>query len=252
MGILSGKTALVTGASRGIGRAVAERLAADGARVGVHYANNGTAAKDVVTAIEKAGGEAFSFRTELGVPDDAVALWAEFDKYADGLDILVNNAGVGLTAPIDQVQEIDFDRLFAVNVKAPFFIIQQGLGRLRDSGRIINLSSATARIAMPLVAAYSASKGAINTLTLTLAEALAPRGITVNAVAPGIVETDFNPWLAIPEMRARVERYAAFGRIATPDDVVGLVAFVASEEARWITGQILDVSGGSGLGNGSA
>ncbi len=252
MGILSGKTALVTGASRGIGRAVAERLAADGARVGVHYANNGTAAKDVVTAIEKAGGEAFSFRTELGVPDDAVALWAEFDKYADGLDILVNNAGVGLTAPIEQVREIDFDRLFAVNVKAPFFIIQQGLGRLRDSGRIINLSSATARIAMPLVAAYSASKGAINTLTLTLAEALAPRGITVNAVAPGIVETDFNPWLAIPEMRARVERYAAFGRIATPADVVGLVAFVASEEARWITGQILDVSGGSGLGNGSA
>ncbi|WP_239332640.1 SDR family oxidoreductase [Frankia sp. CiP3] len=252
MGILSGKTALVTGASRGIGRAVAERLAADGARVGVHYANNGTAAKDVVTVIEKAGGEAFSFRTELGVPDDAVALWAEFDKYADGLDILVNNAGVGLTAPIEQVREIDFDRLFAVNVKAPFFIIQQGLGRLRDGGRIINLSSATARIAMPLVAAYSASKGAINTLTLTLAEALAPRGITVNAVAPGIVETDFNPWLAIPEMRARVERYAAFGRIATPDDVVGLVAFVASEEARWITGQVLDASGGSGLGNGSA
>ncbi|MBT2383395.1 glucose 1-dehydrogenase [Streptomyces sp. ISL-11] len=252
MGALSGKTALVTGGSRGIGRAVAERLAAEGARVGVHYGSNDEAAKEVVSAIEAAGGQAFAIRTQLGVPGDAAELWAEFDKHADGLDILVNNAGVGLMGPIEAVQEADYDRLFAVNVKSLFFVTQQALTRVRDGGRIINVSSATTRIAMPNIVAYSAAKGAVNTLTLTLAEALAPRGITVNAVAPGIVETDFNPWLAIPEMKATAESWSALGRTGTPADVAGLAAFLASDDSRWTTGQVIDVSGGSALGNGPA
>lgn len=250
MGALTGKTALVTGASRGIGRAIAERLAAEGARVGVHYGSNDDAAKAVVAAIQEAGGEAFALRAELGVPGDAAALWAEFDRHADGLDILVNNAGIGLLAPVEGVQEADFDRVFAVNVKSLFFITQQALGRLRDGGRVINLSSATTRIAMPNIVAYSATKGAIDTLTLTLAEALAPRGITVNALAPGIIETDLNPWLAIPEMRATAESWSALGRTGTPADVAGVAAFLASDASGWTTGQVIDVSGGSALGNG--
>ncbi|MDQ0751894.1 3-oxoacyl-[acyl-carrier protein] reductase [Streptomyces africanus] len=252
MSTLSGKVALVTGASKGIGRAVAERLAADGARVGVHYNSSEAAAKEVVNAIEAEGGQAFLVRAELGVDGDATALWAEFDKAADGLDILVNNAGAGLLAPIGHVQEADFDKLVAVNVKSLFFVIQQGLDRLRDGGRIINVSSATTRIAMPNVVAYSMTKGAMNTLTLTLAEALAPRGITVNAVAPGIIDTDFNPWLAHPQMRALAESWSAFGRTGTPADVAGVAGFLASPAGGWVSGQVIDVSGASSLGNGPA
>ncbi|MFD3557684.1 SDR family oxidoreductase [Streptomyces goshikiensis] len=252
MTALAGKTALVTGASKGIGRAIAERLAADGARVGVHYNSSDGAAKEVVAAIEAAGGQAFLVQAELGVAGDAAALWAEFDRQADGLDILVNNAGAGLLGPIEGVQEEAFDKLIAVNVKSLFFVIQQGLTRLRDGGRIINVSSATTRIAMPNVVAYSLSKGAANTLTLTLAEALAPRGITVNAIAPGIIDTDFNPWLAYPQMRAAAESWSAFGRTGTPADVAGIAAFLASGEAGWVSGQVIDASGASSLGNGPA
>ncbi|WP_430739277.1 SDR family NAD(P)-dependent oxidoreductase, partial [Streptomyces alboniger] len=136
-GRLAGKTALVTGGSRGIGRGIAERLGRDGARVGVHYGSNETAAKETVTAIEEAGGSVFMIGAELGVPGDAEALWAEFDRHADGLDILVNNAGIGLYSRVGEVQEADYDRVFAVNTKAPFFIVQHGLDRLRDGGRII-------------------------------------------------------------------------------------------------------------------
>ncbi|MFE0778710.1 SDR family oxidoreductase [Streptomyces sp. NPDC058861] len=250
MSTLSGKVALVTGASKGIGRAVAERLAADGARVGVHYHRSEAEAKEVVGAIEAAGGQAFALQAELGVAGDAAALWSEFTRHADGVDILVNNAGAGLLAPIGAIKEDDFDRLLAVNVKSPLFVIQEGLDKLRDGGRIINVSSATTRIAMPNVLAYSMTKGAVNTLTLTLAEALAPRGITVNAIAPGIIATDFNPWLAHPQMRAAAESWSAFGRTGTPADVAGLAGFLASDAAGWVSGQVIDVSGASSLGNG--
>jgi NAD(P)-dependent dehydrogenase (short-subunit alcohol dehydrogenase family) len=250
VGTLSGKVALVTGASKGIGRAIAERLAADGARVGVHYHRSEAAAKEVVSTIEAAGGQAFPVHAELGVEGDAATLWTQFARHADGADILVNNAGAGLLAPIGKIEAADFDKLVAVNIKSLLFVIQEGLERLRDGGRIINLSSATTRIAMPNVVAYSMTKGAVNTLTLTLAEALAPRRITVNAIAPGIIETDFNPWLAHPQMRAMAESWSAFGRTGTPADVAGLAGFLASDEAGWVSGQVIDVSGASSLGNG--
>ncbi|MFJ2767878.1 SDR family oxidoreductase [Streptomyces sp. NPDC087300] len=246
-GRLAGKTALVTGGSRGIGRGIAERLGRDGARVGVHFGSNEVAAKETVTAIEDAGGSAFAFGAELGVPGDAETLWTEFDRHADGLDILVNNAGIGLYAHAGEVQEADYDRVFGVNAKALFFVTQQGLGRLRDGGRIINISSGVTRIAFPVTVAYSMTKGAVNVLTHTLAQELGPRGITVNAVAPGIIGTEMMD--GVPEdQRAEMAGYSTFDRIGTPADVADIVSFVASRDGRWITGQYIDATGGSMLG----
>ncbi|MFE2554749.1 SDR family oxidoreductase [Streptomyces sp. NPDC059352] len=248
---LAGKTALVTGASRGIGRAIALRLADDGARVAVHYAANETAAKETVAAIEEAGGSAFAIRAELGVPGDADALWSAFDAGAgddNGLDILVNNAGIAGPGLIHEVEEADYDRVFAVNAKAPFFIIKQGLGRLRDGGRIVNISSGVTKVAFPGMTSYAASKGAVEVLTLTLAQTLGSRGITVNAVSPGTIETDIHPWMADPAAKAHAAGFSVFDRVGRPEDVADVVGFLASDAARWVTGQNIDASGGSGLG----
>jgi 3-oxoacyl-[acyl-carrier protein] reductase len=248
MGAFTGKTALVTGASRGIGRAIAERLGRDGARVAVHYGSSEAAAKETVAAIEAAGGEAFALRARLGEPGDAAALWTAFDAHAEGLDILVNNAGIVLSAEIADVGEEAYDEIFAVNVKAPFFLTQQGLSRLRDGGRIINISSAATRIAMPGIVAYSATKGAVDAMTLTLAQGLAARGVTVNAVSPGVVETDINPWLDDADAKAMAAGWSALSRLGQPADIADVVAFVASDDARWVTGQVIDATGGTRLG----
>jgi NAD(P)-dependent dehydrogenase (short-subunit alcohol dehydrogenase family) len=248
MGVLAGRTALVTGASRGIGRGVAERLARDGARVAVHYGSNETAAKETVAAIEEAGGSAFAIGAELGLPGDAARLWEEFDRHADGLDILVNNAGIGASRPFDQIDEAEYDRLFAVNVKAPHFLVQQGLTRLRDGGRIVNISSGLSRTAlMPQVMTYAMTKGALDVLTRDLAKLLGPRGITVNSVAPGIVDTDINAdWLrASDEAWQGAAGFSALGRVGTPADIADAVAFLASDDGRWVTGHWLDATGGS-------
>ncbi|MEU5208349.1 SDR family oxidoreductase [Streptomyces sp. NPDC020742] len=254
MGALSGRTALVTGGSRGIGRAISERLARDGARVGVHYGRDETAAKETVTAIEADGGEAFTLRAELGVPGDAAALWAAFDERAEGLDILVNNAGIntavdGTLKGIGELTAEDFDHLFAVNTKAPFFLVQEGLSRLRDGGRIINTSTGLTRgAAKPELIAYAMTKGALDVFTSTLAKDLGPRGITVNAVAPGVVSTDMNAgWLrgeANAEAREWVAAMSPLGRIADTTDIADVVAFLASDDSRWVTGQWIDATGG--------
>jgi NAD(P)-dependent dehydrogenase (short-subunit alcohol dehydrogenase family) len=250
MGRLTGKVALVTGGSRGIGRAIALRLAADGAVVAVHYGSNAEAAARTVAEIEAAGGRAVALRAELGVPGDAETLWKGFDEVlgGDGLDILVNNAGITLYGRIGDIGETDFDRVFAVNARAPFFIIRQGLERMRDGGRIINISSGATRIAYPMTTAYSMTKGALDVLTHTLAIDLGPRGITVNAVAPGIVGTDMNDWLEDPAEHAKAAAFSAFNRIGETGDIADIVAFVASDDARWITGQYIDATGGSLLG----
>ncbi|WP_030961892.1 SDR family oxidoreductase [Streptomyces sp. NRRL S-378] len=245
-----GKTALVTGGSRGIGRAIAERLAADGDTVVLTYANDATAARETVERITEGGGRAFALRAELGLPGAAAALWAAYDELGlGGVDIIVNNAGIGLPVPLGQVTEEDFDRVFAVNVRAPFFVVQEALGRLRDGGRIINVSSGDARIAMPEILAHGATKGALDTLTLNLAKTLGARGITVNSVAPGIVDTDINAgWLrGNAEAEAHAASLAALGRVGRPEDIADVVGFLASDAGRWVTGRVVDATGGSGL-----
>ncbi|KIZ14166.1 glucose 1-dehydrogenase [Streptomyces natalensis] len=255
MGTLSGRTALVTGGSRGIGRAISERLARDGARVAVHYGRDEAAAKETVAAIGAEGGRAFTVRAELGVPGDAATLWAAFDEQAEGLDILVNNAGIntavdGTLKRIGEVTEEDFDRLFAVNAKAPFFIAQQGLRRMRDGGRIITTSTGLTRgVAKPELIAYAMSKGAVDVFTSTLAKDLGPRGITVNAVAPGAVDTDMNAgWLRgedNSQARAALRAISPLGRVGQPADIGDVVAFLASDDSRWVTGQWIDATGGA-------
>ncbi|MFG1791952.1 SDR family oxidoreductase [Nocardia sp. NPDC049149] len=248
MSALAGKTALVTGGSRGIGRGIAERLGRDGARVAVHYNGNEEAAKDTVAAIEAAGGAAFAIRTELGVPDDAATLWAAFDAHADGVDIIVNNAGIdGVREPIAGTDEAAFDRVFAVNTKAPFFVTKFGLDRLRDGGRIINISTGLTHGAhMPELIAYTMTKGAINAMTNVLAKEVGVRGITVNAVAPGIVDTDMNAsFLNDPDMVAAVTAMSPLRRLAQPAEVADVVGFLASEDGRWVTGQWIDATGGA-------
>ncbi|KUJ65347.1 3-oxoacyl-ACP reductase [Streptomyces albus subsp. albus] len=252
---LEGKVALVTGGSRGIGRAIAERLGRDGAVVALSYAREAAAADEVVERIRKDGGRAFAIRAELGRHGDAAALWAAFDaevgKYAPGtaVDVIVNNAGIGRSAELAALTEEGFDEVFAVNVRAPFFVVREGLKRLRDGGRIINISSGAARLAMPEIIAYGATKGALDTFTLNLAKELGPRGITANSVAPGIIDTDVNAgWLrGNPEAEAQAAAVAALGRVGRPEDVADVVGFLASDDARWVTGRVIDATGGSGL-----
>ena len=248
MSRLAGRTALVTGAGRGIGAAIAVRLGRDGARVGVHYGSSADAAARTVAAIEAAGGQAFAFGTELGAPGDAAALWRAYDEHADGVDILVNNAGIlGGRTPYAQVDEQTYDAVFAVNVRAPFFLVQEGLSRLRDDGRIVNVSTRfTHGARTPELTPYAMSKAAIDAFTATLAKDLGPRGITVNAVGPGATETDMNAArLGTAEGRAAIAALSPLRRVAQPADIADVVAFLASDDARWVTGQWIDASGGS-------
>ncbi|MEV2213194.1 SDR family oxidoreductase [Streptomyces sp. NPDC050997] len=248
MGVLAGRTALVTGASRGIGRGIAERLGREGARVAVHYGRNETAAKETVDAIEAAGGSAFALGVELGLPGDSQALWEEFDRHADGLDILVNNAGIGNTRPIQEIAEEEYDRVFAVNVKAPFFLVKHGMSRLRDGGRVINVSSGLSRTAaMPDNMAYAMTKGALDVLSRDLSKVLGPRNITVNSVAPGIIATD-NTYELLHRSEdswAEAAAISALGRVGETADVAEVVAFLASDGGRWVTGSWVDATGGS-------
>lgn len=249
MGTLTGKTALVTGASRGIGRKVARRLAADGARVAVHYGSNEDAAKQTVAEIEAAGGQAFAIQAELGIPGDAHTLWAAFDAHADGVDVIVNNAGIaGAYGHLGTIEPDEFDKVFAVNTKAPFFVTQEGLTRLRDGGRIINISTGlTRRAAMPELIAYAMSKGALDVFTLNLAKDLGARGITVNTIAPGVVDTDINAsWLRDNDQAlAATAAQSPLNRVAGPSEIADVAAFLASEDSRWVTGQWIDATGGA-------
>ncbi|MEU6720338.1 SDR family oxidoreductase [Nonomuraea sp. NPDC046802] len=249
MKTLAGKTALVTGASRGIGRAIAIRLAGEGARVAVHYGSNHEAAENTVAAIEAAGGHAFAVQAQLGAPGDAEVLWAGFDAHADALDILINNAGVlGDQSEIDGVTRMGFERLFAVNTAAPFFITQQALPRLRDGGRIITVGTMLTRgPAMPSAVGYAMSKAALDVLTTALAKQLGPRGITVNLVAPGVIDTDMHQGRLVGQALAWLSAQTPLGRLGTPQDVADTVAFLASDDSRYITGHRLDVSGGTSM-----
>lgn len=254
MNKLRGKIALVTGASRGIGRSIALRLAQEGALVAVHYARNQAAADQVVQEIKNSGGTAFAIGTEFStfnsIEEFLIQLDAQLTEHTGRpeFDILVNNAGIGQVLSIEELTEEAFDDVLNVNVKVPLFLTQQALPRLRDGGRIINLSSVVTRAAYPVVFGYSMTKGAINTFTLALAKHLGPRNITVNAIQPGITNTDMNAGtLQDPDGEKFVASLSAFNRVGQPADIADIVAFLASSDSRWVTGQLIDATGGAHL-----
>ena len=248
MNKLSGKTALVTGASRGIGRASALALAKEGAQVLVHFSSSEQEADAVIAEIRKAGGKADKVGADLRQADGPHTLAKRVRAIVgDRLDILVANAGVSKSASIEDTQVEDFDNLFAVNVRAPFFLVQQLLPAMCKGSNVIFTSSLAARAAVGTLSAYAATKGAIETLVKHFAAALGPRGIRVNAVAPGVVETDMSNFTKTEAGRDIVLGLQALKRLAQPDDIAPVVAFLASDDAHWITGDIIHVDGGSKL-----
>lgn len=250
---LAGKVALVTGASRGIGQAIALRLAKDGAIVAVHYNASLDAAHATVAAIAAAGGNAFAIKADLsersGAAALAAALGAELTERYGGpaFDILVNNAGVGKRATIEDISEDDFDLLLQTNLKSPFFLIKALMPHLRNGGRIVNISSMGTRSAYPTMAAYAPAKAGLEALSRLLAVQLGGRQITVNSVMPGATATDMNIVARDPVASRAVAETIALGRVGQPDDIARVVAFLASDEAGWVTGQQIDASGGQRL-----
>jgi 3-oxoacyl-[acyl-carrier protein] reductase len=238
------KVVLVTGASRGIGRAIAVRLGGDGASVVVNYSGSHDVAGEAVAAIEKAGGRAIAVQADVGKIADVERLFDEtFQKFGK-LDILVNNAGVMFNKLVAEVTEEEFDRVFAVNVKGTFFACQQAAKRMADGGRIINFSSSTTAMMLPTYGAYVATKGAVEQISRVLAKELGSRGITVNVVSPGPTDTELFGQGKTDQDKQRFAQMAAIGRLGQPKDIADVVALLVSDDAGWITGQNIRANGG--------
>jgi 3-oxoacyl-[acyl-carrier protein] reductase len=252
MTTLQNKTALVTGASRGIGRATAAALARAGAHVLVHYGRSAQEAESLVVEIQTKGGRATAISADLGTPDGASLLAKKVRSIVgDRLDVLVLNAGISKAARIGDYTIDDFDSLFATNVRGPFFLVQQLLPVLGEESNIIVISSAVARTVVgkpglenPSILAYASTKGALETLVKNWAALLGPSGIRVNAVAPGVIDTDMSNFTKTEAGREVALGMQALKRLGKPDDVADVVAFVASDAARWITGASIPVDGG--------
>jgi 3-oxoacyl-[acyl-carrier protein] reductase len=243
-GSLSAKVAVVTGGSRGIGRAIATALAGDGAAVVVNYAARPEAATETVRTIRAAGGRAESVRADIADPASAAKLFAAAEQAFGPVDILVCNAGVAAVMPLAEIREPDYDRIFGINVRSLVFLLQAAARSLKDHGRIITMSSTIAAYPRSGVALYASSKAAVRALTEVAAIELGPRGITANCVLPGMIDTDMIAGLPADYRRAVAES-SPFNRIGMPDDITGVVRFLAAEESRWITGQSIIASGGA-------
>jgi NAD(P)-dependent dehydrogenase (short-subunit alcohol dehydrogenase family) len=255
MTTLQNKTAVVTGASRGIGRATAAALAEAGAHVLVHYGRSAQEAESLVSEIQTKGGRANAISADLGIPDGAALLAKQVRSIVgDRLDVLVLNAGISKAARIADYKVEDFDKLFATNVRSPFFLVQQLLPILGEGSNVTVISSAAARMVVgkpdlenPSILAYASTKGAIETLVKHWAAILGPRGIRVNAIAPGVIDTDMSNFTKTEAGREVTLAMQALKRIGKPEDVADVVGFLASDAARWITGASIPVDGGSKL-----
>jgi 3-oxoacyl-[acyl-carrier protein] reductase len=237
---LTGKVAIVTGSSRGIGRAIAERLGRVGASIVVNYAGSQEKAAEVVRAIESSGAKAIAVQADMSQPEEVKHLFDETEKRFGQFHILVNNAGTFLMKPAIDITQEEFDKVIDINVRGVFLALQEAARRMPDGSRIVNLASNVTVQSLANASIYAASKAAVEQFTRVLAKELGSRQITVNAVAPGATETDMIPDVA----REMVPKMTPLGRLGQPEDIADVVAFVVSEEARWITGQIIGVNGG--------
>jgi NAD(P)-dependent dehydrogenase (short-subunit alcohol dehydrogenase family) len=247
---LANKTALVTGASRGIGRAIAKRLAADGAHVLVHYNQSSNSAEALVGEIEQSGGSAEAIAANLEEVKSVDRLVTEVKERLGGrkLDILVNNAAIAELAAFAETGAETLDRQLAVNVRAPFQLTSGLVDSLAEGGRVLFTSSVVGKTYFPGIPAYAITKGAIDTLTRHLAAELGERGIRVNAIAPGAIETDMSvDFIGTDEGKAQIKSVQALKRIGQPEDIAGVAGFLAGPDSGWVTGQVIDVSGGTKL-----
>ncbi len=241
---LEGKTAVVTGGSRGIGAAIAQRLAADGAAVAISYVRDAGAAERVTEAIARAGGRALAVQADVADHDQVKALFDRVKAEFGGLDILVANAAVAEFAPIDQITTEQIDRQFSVNVRGVLLTIKEASANMNEGGRIIAVSSIVGSTPMAGASVYSATKAAVDTAIGAIAQELGPRGITVNAVAPGPVETDMYYNSGFDKNAEYLASRTPLGRVGKPEDIAGAVALLTSESGAWITGQVLTAAGG--------
>lgn len=241
---LKDKVAIVTGGSRGIGRAIALKLAENGASIAVNYAGNTEKAQEVVAEIEKQGGQALAIQGDISKIADIEQVFEKTIQHFGQVNILVNNAGTMFLKPITEVTEADFDKIFATNVKGTYFACQQAAKRMADGGRIINFSSTTTVMMLPAYSAYVATKGAVEQITRVVAKELGSKGITVNTISPGPTDTELFKQGKTEEQINRFAQAAALGRLGEVEDIASVVAFIASDEARWITGQNIRVNGG--------
>ncbi|HEX4971644.1 MAG TPA: SDR family oxidoreductase [Steroidobacteraceae bacterium] len=238
------KVAIVTGASRGIGAAVAERLARDGLTVVVNYAGSQAPAEALVRKIEVAGGRALAAQGDVASPDAVKRMFDGAEAAFGGVDVLVNNAGIMALAPLAQSDDALFDRHIAVNLKGSFNTMREAARRLRDGGRIINFSSSVVGLLQPTYGVYAATKAAIEAMTSVLAKEMRGRGITVNAIAPGPTATDLFLDGKSPELVERLAKLAPLERLGKPEDIAAAVAFLAGRDGAWINGQTLRANGG--------
>jgi 3-oxoacyl-[acyl-carrier protein] reductase len=241
---LAGKVAIVTGGSRGIGAAICKRLARDGATVVVNYSRSASHADGVVADIKSSGGKAVAVQADISDLAAIEKLFAQNLELHGKLDILVNNAGLSEFRAIENIDEAFFESLFTVNVRAPLFAIQSAVRSMGEGGRIVNITSSITKNPNPESSVYSATKAALETITRGLANEFGPRRITVNAVGPGVVATDMMDSMISPEWQQGIIAGTPLGRLGMPQDIADVVAFLASEDARWITGEIISVSGG--------
>ena len=242
------KVAIVTGASRGIGAAVAERLARDGFTVVVNYAGSQAPAEALVRKIEAAGGRALAAQGDVANPDAVKRMFDAAEAAFGGVDVLVNNAGIMALAPLAQSDDALFDRHIAVNLKGSFNTMREAARRLRNGGRIINFSSSVVGLLQPTYGVYAATKAAIEAMTSVLAKEMRGRGITVNAIAPGPTATDLFLDGKSPELVERIAKAAPLERLGKPEDIAAAVVFLAGPGASYITGQVITVDGGLSLG----
>jgi len=242
--ILKNKVAIVTGAGRGIGATIAQRLAAEGAKVSVNYASSKVEAESVVARIIAAGGEAIAVKGDVGTRNGALAIFDQTEAAFGPADILVNNAGLILYKPIAAVSEEEYDKLFAVNVKGTFLTSQLAATRLNENGAIVNFSSSTTALMMPTYGLYVATKGAVEQLSHILAKELGPRKIRVNVVSPGPTGTELLTQNKSEEDLKRLASLSAFNRLGTPEDIANVVTWLVSDQAAWVSGQNIRANGG--------